>query len=757
MTTPAGQSPRYAWYGRVSTEDEQDPTLSFPRQLANTEHQVEEAGGRIVAHFYDIESGTRAYTARGSGGLAGFDIPIPRDGGLQDLLTDAARRPAPFDRVIVESISRLSRNSSVAFRVEDELRAIGVRLCAADEPLEESFGTIVLRHVNIGIARGYHHELMVKSRQGQETSTRQGWHTGGVALFGYRFVTHDHPNPHKASRGINKRTLELDPVRAPVVRAMYDWYLGGGMDLLQIRDRLNADPERYPPPVPIDPTTARGAWSRSSVWEVLRNPKYTGYQVWNRRARKKGHNRTNPTDAWIWSEEPAHPAIVSREEYDALQARAKANMRSRQGVPATVARPRARNEYFYRGLLRCGICGLRMWGNRKRDVIYYSCQPSHQRAKNIPAGHPSHLYLNEQRLNDSLIPFLATSLISAHRIDYWRLCLEVAAEPEHCTPATERAKEIEAEIAELERRLERQLLNLEADDVTSALRRHIARRVDELEAAIGARREQLDATDPGSPTEAPRLADVAPLLDRLPILADRLDSVPQAKLRPLFDAMQLDVVYQPADSAVDISLTLYDGGDSWRIDAAGAASEDWLAPPAGLEPATHGLGKRSAPFHRLPPLTDSCLDQHLRSHRLSAVAGICRRLLPKKLPKPLSMPVQGPRRALSLKLRHLMFGSRAGEVAPEPRSVSSVDLALVIQRLLKNGCSGSAATRDGTFEKRLLGVPTSINREIYSEKSHVHAIEVKSLAFAHSRLCSCEGAGSRFAYGGAIAAACSTS
>ena len=137
----------------------------------------------------------------------------------------------------------------------------------------------MLRHVNIGIARGYHHELMVKSRQGQETSTRQGWHTGGVALYGYRFVTHDHPNPHKASRGINKRTLELDPVRAPVVRTIYDWYLGGGMGLLQIRDRLNADPVRYPPPIPIDPTTARGAWSRSSVWEVLRNPKYTGFQL----------------------------------------------------------------------------------------------------------------------------------------------------------------------------------------------------------------------------------------------------------------------------------------------------------------------------------------------------------------------------------------------------------------------------------------------------------------------------------------------
>ncbi|HET9016116.1 MAG TPA: hypothetical protein VFN57_11000 [Thermomicrobiaceae bacterium] len=66
MTKPTA-APRYAWYGRVSTEDEQDPTLSFPRQLQNAERQVAEAGGRIVAHYYDIESGTRAYAARGSG------------------------------------------------------------------------------------------------------------------------------------------------------------------------------------------------------------------------------------------------------------------------------------------------------------------------------------------------------------------------------------------------------------------------------------------------------------------------------------------------------------------------------------------------------------------------------------------------------------------------------------------------------------------------------------------------------------------
>src|SRR5205085_11222265 len=104
MTSPtAGSAPRYAWYGRVSTEDEQDPTLSFPRQLGNAETRVEESGGRIVAHYYDVESGTGTLAARGKGGVGGFNIPIPRDGGLQELLTAASSRPRAFDRVIVES------------------------------------------------------------------------------------------------------------------------------------------------------------------------------------------------------------------------------------------------------------------------------------------------------------------------------------------------------------------------------------------------------------------------------------------------------------------------------------------------------------------------------------------------------------------------------------------------------------------------------------------------------------------------------
>ena len=77
-------------------------------------------------------------------------------------------------------------------------------------------------------------------------------------------------------------------------------------------------------------------------------------------------------------------------------------------------------------------------------------------------------------------------------------------------------------------------------------------------------------------------------------LASSLDAAPQSELRALFDSLQLDVVYQPADSALDVAATLYDLGSETAQSAAPKSAEDSSAPPAGLEPATICLeGSRS--------------------------------------------------------------------------------------------------------------------------------------------------------------------
>ncbi|MCA2217491.1 hypothetical protein [Jidongwangia harbinensis] len=45
---------RFAFYGRVSTEDDQDPQASYNWQFTRARGLVEPAGHTIVADFFDI-------------------------------------------------------------------------------------------------------------------------------------------------------------------------------------------------------------------------------------------------------------------------------------------------------------------------------------------------------------------------------------------------------------------------------------------------------------------------------------------------------------------------------------------------------------------------------------------------------------------------------------------------------------------------------------------------------------------------------
>ena len=45
---------RFAFYGRVSTEDQQDPTSSRNWQLARSRQVIEATDGTIVEEFFDI-------------------------------------------------------------------------------------------------------------------------------------------------------------------------------------------------------------------------------------------------------------------------------------------------------------------------------------------------------------------------------------------------------------------------------------------------------------------------------------------------------------------------------------------------------------------------------------------------------------------------------------------------------------------------------------------------------------------------------
>jgi Recombinase len=86
------------------------------------------------------------------------------------------------------------------------------------------------------------------------------------------------------------------------------------LDMPTIAARLNADPDRYPPPRPGH------GWTTRTVYAILGNPKYTGHMVYGRIRKRNGRRVTVPQEQWLWSPEPVHPVIVDRVTWQQAQA-----------------------------------------------------------------------------------------------------------------------------------------------------------------------------------------------------------------------------------------------------------------------------------------------------------------------------------------------------------------------------------------------------------------------------------------------------
>jgi site-specific DNA recombinase len=400
-----------AWMGRTSTDDQQDPTLSLPRQLENSRHALP-APFVIVAKFYDIESGRNDLDIRGQGHAhERFDIPIARDGGIADMLEEAKRPDRRFVAVVCESIERVARVSYFSTKIEYELAQVGVALLAADEGIRtdavlrtggerpKQATQILTRRVKQAISEWYVVNMLELSWDGAREHTRQGWNIGKPP-YGYLAERHPHPVKAKREDGKVKTRLVPDPIRGPVVTQIFLWRALERLGAQDIADRLNLDLDRYPPPQPIPGKGRRavGAWTKTSVLDLLANPKYTGYMVWNRRKRSRPERRmpgrVNPPSEWVWSPRPTHEPLVTRAIFDAATPMARLRQRSRFGAGPNAAHRQTRRSYLLRSYLVCELCERRMVGKtrrwREQETTYYACvtNPEHHRQQPWYSQHP---------------------------------------------------------------------------------------------------------------------------------------------------------------------------------------------------------------------------------------------------------------------------------------------------------------------------------------------------------------------------------
>ncbi len=551
---------RVAFLGRTSTDDQQDPRQSMIRQLGKAREPLP-TSWVIVCHFYDVESGRMSLDDRGRGSdYERFNIPIPRDGGITDLLEEAKDPGRRFDVVICESVSRVARRMFEGVSVERALEQADVCLFASNEPITVSGSRaqrILQRRINQAVAEFEVLNTLELSWGGLCTHVRDGWNIGKPP-YGYRAKTVRHPNPTKAARGATKTQLEPDGERALTVGQIALWRRQG-LGYGTIAERLNADLKAYPPPTPVGGAyRARGAWGKTSVFEILNNPKYTGYQVFNRRASRSRQGKVNDPRKWVWSPVLTHEPLIAKTLFDQLRAARQTNRGSRSGADAN-AHPAARHNYLLRGLLFCA-CGRRMWGNTRRGLTYYQCWPrgSNRGREDRYADHHPRSYLNEPALLDTLSRFYTERVFGPDRHALLAAALPDADDQARQTRDTERQR-LQRAIADLARRQHIILRQVQdSDDPTDPFTRDLRRTYNDLDAHKTAALENVAALDLVDSEEQPhRIDPAAPaLLDALPYLTLKFSHAPQPLLRDLFDATRLSIEMHPDSDDVTINITL---------------------------------------------------------------------------------------------------------------------------------------------------------------------------------------------------------
>ncbi len=566
-----------AWLGRTSTDDAQDPTLSLPRQLESSRRALPD-GFVIVAKFYDVESGRTAMENRGMGTAhEQFDIPIPRDGGIADLLAEAKRPDRRFVAVVCESIERIARVTYLSTKIEYELEQAGVALLAADEGIDRSAipslndgaapfrkaTPTLTRRIKQAISEWYVLNMLELSWGGFKEHTIQGFNIGKPP-YGYlaKQVRLEVKGKTREGKRVKHR-LVADPLRGPVVTQIFLWRALDRLSYQAIADRLNLDPERYPPPEPIPGEGRRriGAWTVNNVREVLDNPKHTGYMVWNRRKNpRKERNvkgRVNPPTAWVWSPKPTHEPLVTREMFAAASTIGRFRKGSRS-EPGANRHPATARTYLLRSYLRCDLCSRRTYGSTKRSYTYYRCTPNAKNHAHLPwfAGHPSHVLVREDQLTEPLGQFFAQRVFGSSR----KILLAASVTATAADPAVDiRKATLTAEIAELQQSQEnliKELASLKPSgdpDVDDAWRAGIQTRFAATIAEQRTKKQLLAGIVREEQMAAPVDID---LLDLLPEEQVDLARLPEDQQRRIYDAFHLDIRYNAITKEVAIRVTI---------------------------------------------------------------------------------------------------------------------------------------------------------------------------------------------------------
>lgn len=469
---------RTAAYARYSSDAQRDASLDD--QLRNCRQYCERQGWPAPTEYTDAAtSGARNDRA-----------------GYLRLLTDATR----YDVILVDDLSRLSRDSINVAQAIKQLSFQGVRLLGVSDGVDTSRKG---HKLDVGL-RGLMSELYLtdladKTHRGLTGRALAGASAGGLP-YGYRVTE------------VGQRAI--DESQAVIVRRIFDEYVAGNSPRT-IADGLNRDG--------IPPARAR-TWAMSAIYGdvkrgigILANPIYAGRQVWNRSqwikhpdtGRRVRKNR--PPSEWITTELP-ELAIITPALWQAAQARVKQAQPQRADATKG-AGPGRPPRHLLSGILRCGDCGGPMV---IVDRYRYGCSTHKDRGQ---AACPSRVRVSRSIAETALLAGIRESLLS--EAAFQRFQRVVTAELKRAMPDPEAGRR---RVVDAERVQGNILAALRAGIITASTKAELI----EAERLVATARAELAALQSFQPSQIlPRAREA--WRGMVSKLADHARNLPEAR------------------------------------------------------------------------------------------------------------------------------------------------------------------------------------------------------------------------------------
>jgi len=316
--------------------------------------------------------------------------------------------------IVVKDLSRFGRNYIEAGNYLDHVfPSMGVRFISIGDGYDSADATtadcLVVALKNL-MNQVYSKDISRKSGSILREKIKRGEFIGGYASYGYIKDPED------------KHRIIVDPEAAEVVKAIFQKRLEGASNTAITRwlndsGILSPCCYRYQKGILIDQRYARPKpWGIETVKKILRSQVYLGHMVQGRR-RSEFYagipDRLLPKSEWTIVEN-THEAIISQEDFEAVQALCEAKNR---GYHARLGKYDylGKSENILRGLVYCGDCGRPMVRYKQvvkgKKVTYHYMCPNY--AAMLDKSGCAYKFLREDILLDTLSQLIGKEIEQA--------------------------------------------------------------------------------------------------------------------------------------------------------------------------------------------------------------------------------------------------------------------------------------------------------------------------------------------------------